>query len=377
MLFMPWTLDKPLHLFHLFRAFLKKVLNMVKPPCYERMNVRKGNWNKDEDVKMIAYAPKQRTNWTDASKKTGPRKCGKSCKHKCSNHLRPDKKHENFTPQEEELIINLHAAIGSRWSIIAQQLPGRTDNDVKNYWNTKLKKKLSEMGIDHVTHKPFSQIISDYSSIGAFPNPNARVSYLNRDFANPSFIQKQEPYSAPQFSNYTSTKSPESFLTNSIGSYANDTQPLDLLTQLQSITLVKQPPNCLTNQIMQPEICNEYASSSSSSSPPEILNEGWVPSSFGWRDFLLEDAIPPQTPVKENLEEVPAQGVLRQVENDMKQTDTDQLIEYDNDDHMLSSFKSPAPSSSANNSSFVEAMLDEEHDMFLEFPSLLEEPFYY
>lgn len=126
---------------------------MVKPPCYERMNVRKGNWNKDEDVKMIAYAPKQRTNWTDASKKTGdflilgfclfpdvqdrlrltisvcrimleqsdflflvtgPRKCGKSCKHKCSNHLRPDKKHENFTPQEEELIINLHAAIGSR-----------------------------------------------------------------------------------------------------------------------------------------------------------------------------------------------------------------------------------------------------------------------
>lgn len=235
------------------------------------------------------------------------------------------------------------------------------------------------MGIDHVTHKPFSQIISDYSNIGAFPNPNGRVSYLNRDFANNSLIPKQEQYSPVQFSNYNSTKTPESFLSNSISNYTNDTQPLDLLTQLQSITLVKQPPSCLTNQIIQPELCNEYASSSSSSSPPAILNEGWVPSSFGWRDFLLEDAIPPQTPVQEeNLEEVPPQGYLRQVEPDLKQSDTEnELNEYDNENHLLSSFKSPAPSSSANNSSFVEAMLDEEHDMFLEFPSLLEEPFYY
>ncbi|KAK1359766.1 transcription factor MYB35 [Heracleum sosnowskyi] len=353
---------------------------MVRPPCCERMNARKGNWSKEEDVKVLPYVPKQRTsNWTDASKKTGPRKCGKSCKHKCSNHLRPDKKHETFTPQEEELIINLHAAIGSRWPIIAQQLPGRTDNDVKNYWNTKLKKKLSGMGIDHVTHKPFSQIISDYSNIGAFPSANARVSYLNRDIASNSFIQKQEQYSPVQFSNYNSIKSPESFLSNSISNYTNDTQPLDLLTQLQSIALVKQPPNSLTNQITQPEFCNEYASSSSSSSPPAILNEGWVPSSFGWRDFLLEDAIPPQTPVqKENSEEVPAQGYLRQVECDIKHTEIEkELNKYDNENPVLSSLKSPAPSSSANNSSFVEAMLDEEHDMFLEFPSLLEEPYYY
>lgn len=235
------------------------------------------------------------------------------------------------------------------------------------------------MGIDHVTHKPFSQIISDYSNIGAFPSPNARVSYLNRDFVNNSFIQKQEQYSPVQFSNYNSIKSPESFLSNSISNYTNDTQPLDLLTQLQSITLVKQPPNNLTNQIIQPEFCNEYASSSSSSSPPAILNEGWVPSSFGWRDFLLEDAIPPQTPAqKENSEEVPAQGYLRQVECDIKQTDSEnELNKYGNENPVLSSFKSPAPSSSANNSSFVENMLDEEHDMFLEFPSLLEEPYYY
>jgi myb proto-oncogene protein len=73
----------------------------------------------------------------------------------------PDLKHDNFTSEEEDLIVKLHAAIGSRWSIIAQQLPGRTDNDVKNNWNTKLKKKLSQMGIDPVTHKPFSKLIAD------------------------------------------------------------------------------------------------------------------------------------------------------------------------------------------------------------------------
>lgn len=50
-----------------------------------------------------------------------------------------------------------------RWCVIAKHLPGRTDNDVKNYWNTKLRKKLMKMGIDPVTHKPISQIVSDYN----------------------------------------------------------------------------------------------------------------------------------------------------------------------------------------------------------------------
>ncbi|PKI54700.1 hypothetical protein CRG98_024900, partial [Punica granatum] len=50
------------------------------------------------------------------------------------------------------------------WSLIAAQLPGRTDNDVKNYWNTKLKKKLSGMGIDPVTHKPFSHLMAEIAT---------------------------------------------------------------------------------------------------------------------------------------------------------------------------------------------------------------------
>lgn len=56
-----------------------------------------------------------------------------------------------------------------RWSLIAAQLPGRTDNDVKNYWNTKLKKRLSGMGIDPVTHKPFSHLIAEIATTLAPP----------------------------------------------------------------------------------------------------------------------------------------------------------------------------------------------------------------
>lgn len=75
--------------------------------------------------------------------------------------MRPDLKHGRFSEYEEQLIVHLHATLGSRWSLIAAQLPGRTDNDVKNYWNSRLKRKLCEMGIDPITHKPISQLLAD------------------------------------------------------------------------------------------------------------------------------------------------------------------------------------------------------------------------
>ncbi|VAH99514.1 unnamed protein product [Triticum turgidum subsp. durum] len=59
-----------------------------------------------------------------------------------------------FTEDEEKLIIHLHSLLGNKWSSIATKLPGRTDNEIKNYWNTHLRKKLLGMGIDPVTHRP-------------------------------------------------------------------------------------------------------------------------------------------------------------------------------------------------------------------------------
>ncbi|KAF8025751.1 hypothetical protein BT93_F2552 [Corymbia citriodora subsp. variegata] len=80
--------------------------------------------------------------WRNLPKKAGLRRCGKSCRLRWLNYLRPDIKRGNITLDEEELIIRLHNLLGNRWSLIAGRLPGRTDNEIKNYWNTNIGKKL-------------------------------------------------------------------------------------------------------------------------------------------------------------------------------------------------------------------------------------------
>ncbi|URE25825.1 myb-like DNA-binding domain containing protein [Musa troglodytarum] len=74
---------------------------------------------------------------------SGLKRCGKSCRLRWLNYLRPDIKRGNITEDEENLIVRLHALLGNRWSLIAGRLPGRTDNEIKNYWNTYLGKKTS------------------------------------------------------------------------------------------------------------------------------------------------------------------------------------------------------------------------------------------
>ncbi|KAH1066729.1 hypothetical protein J1N35_031716 [Gossypium stocksii] len=117
---------------------------MGRAPCCDKANVKKGPWSTEEDSKLREYIEKYGTggNWIALPQKAGLKRCGKSCRLRWLNYLRPNIKHGEFTDEEDRIICSLFASIGSRWSIIAAQLPGRTDNDIKNYWNTKLKKKL-------------------------------------------------------------------------------------------------------------------------------------------------------------------------------------------------------------------------------------------
>ncbi|GFZ12281.1 myb domain protein 3 [Actinidia rufa] len=126
----------------------------MRKPCCDKQDTNKGAWSKQEDQKLIDYIQKHgEGNWRLLPKGAGLLRCGKSCRLRWMNYLRPDLKRGNFGEDEEDLIIKLHALLGNRWSLIAGRLPGRTDNEVKNYWNSHLSKKLKSKGIHH-PHKP-------------------------------------------------------------------------------------------------------------------------------------------------------------------------------------------------------------------------------
>lgn len=116
---------------------------MGRPPCCDKVGVKKGPWTPEEDIILVSYIQQfGPANWRNVPTNTGLLRCSKSCRLRWTNYLRPGIKRGNFTPQEEKMIIHLQALLGNRWAAIASYLPQRTDNDIKNYWNTHLKKKL-------------------------------------------------------------------------------------------------------------------------------------------------------------------------------------------------------------------------------------------
>ncbi|KAK8639633.1 hypothetical protein V6N13_138006 [Hibiscus sabdariffa] len=132
---------------------------MGRHSCCYKQKLRKGLWSPEEDEKLLRHITKYGHGcWSSVPKQAGLQRCGKSCRLRWINYLRPDLKRGTFSQEEENLIIELHAVLGNRWSQIAAQLPGRTDNEIKNLWNSCLKKKLRQRGIDPVTHKPLSEV---------------------------------------------------------------------------------------------------------------------------------------------------------------------------------------------------------------------------
>nr|AYE54695.1 MIXTA1 [Torenia fournieri] len=128
---------------------------MGRAPCCDKAGLKKGPWTPEEDQKLLAFIEEHgHGSWRALPVKAGLQRCGKSCRLRWTNYLRPDIKRGKFSLQEEQTIIQLHALLGNGWSAIATHLPKRTDNEIKNYWNTHLKKRLAKMGIDPVTHKP-------------------------------------------------------------------------------------------------------------------------------------------------------------------------------------------------------------------------------
>ncbi|RWV85758.1 hypothetical protein GW17_00052426, partial [Ensete ventricosum] len=153
---------------------------MGRSPRCEKAHINKGAWTKEEDDRLVAYIRAHGEGcWRSLPKAAGLHRCGKSCRLRWINYLRPGLKRGNFTQVEDELIINLHSHLGNnyssdvmlngnsdellRWSLIAGRLPGRTDNEIKNYWNTHIRRKLLSRGIDPETRRLIHAPVSDFT----------------------------------------------------------------------------------------------------------------------------------------------------------------------------------------------------------------------
>ncbi|KAL2242631.1 myb-related protein Myb4-like [Sesamum indicum] len=150
---------------------------MVRAPCCEKIGLKKGPWSPEEDKILVDHIRKHgHANWRALPKQAGLLRCGKSCRLRWTNYLRPDVKRGNFSKEEEETIINLHEMLGNRWSEIAASLPGRTDNEIKNVWHSCLKKRLKDDNNSCQDDKELSTSENPKSDPKVLENSNSSTS---------------------------------------------------------------------------------------------------------------------------------------------------------------------------------------------------------
>nr|ATZ76569.1 R2R3 MYB transcription factor [Rubus genevieri] len=118
------------------------------------MEVRKGAWTKEEDHLLRNYIEKHgEGRWHKVPLEAGLNRCRKSCRMRWLNYLKPNIKRGDFAEDEVDLMIRLRKLLGNRWSLIAGRLPGRTSNDVKNYWSARRRRK-TDFGVTKDNEPP-------------------------------------------------------------------------------------------------------------------------------------------------------------------------------------------------------------------------------
>ncbi|CAN1196467.1 Transcription factor Y1 [Linum perenne] len=145
---------------------------MGRAPCCEKIGLKKGRWTSAEDELLTKYIlDNGEGSWRSMPKNAGLKRCGKSCRLRWINYLRGDLRRGNITSEEEDVIVKLHSSLGNRWSLIASHLPGRTDNEIKNYWNSHLSRKVHSFR-QLIGNEPKLTLAVDTLKIGAMAKKN-------------------------------------------------------------------------------------------------------------------------------------------------------------------------------------------------------------
>ncbi|XP_057782803.1 transcription factor MYB59 [Salvia miltiorrhiza] len=153
----------------------------------EDSTMRKGPWTEEEDAQLVFYVNLfGDRRWDFIAKVSGLKRTGKSCRLRWVNYLHPGLKRGKMTPHEERLVLQLHSKWGNRWSRIARKIPGRTDNEIKNYWRTHMRKKAQDQ-----KKKSIAQSSSSSSSSSSTKGP----SFYDTGGDNKSKTGAEEVYS--------------------------------------------------------------------------------------------------------------------------------------------------------------------------------------
>ncbi|XP_077254130.1 myb domain protein 83 [Tasmannia lanceolata] len=158
--------------------------------------LRKGLWSPEEDEKLMKYMVSNGQGcWSDVARNAGLQRCGKSCRLRWINYLRPDLKRGAFSSQEEDLIIHLHSILGNRWSQIAARLPGRTDNEIKNFWNSTIKKRLRNSSSSSPNHSDSSELREAMVGLTSMHDHDIMTMYM--DSSSSSSSSSMQPMTLP------------------------------------------------------------------------------------------------------------------------------------------------------------------------------------
>ncbi|XP_047325039.1 myb-related protein 308 [Impatiens glandulifera] len=257
---------------------------MGQHSCCNQQKVKRGLWSPEEDEKLIRYITTHGYGcWSEVPQKAGLQRCGKSCRLRWINYLRPDIRRGRFSLDEEKLIINLHSAVGNRWAHIASHLPGRTDNEIKNYWNSWIKKKIRKSASSHDILKTNSNPISTNNTCTTISTniinkhielPFGSNNYpLNQNDQNQDLVTKMQPFQDTLFSSPSPSSLQFMFDTSSFeGLVLNPDERMNI-NFLESSGI-----SCEANWLNQQEIqylpSNSFTNACTSSYLPPLADQG-------------------------------------------------------------------------------------------------------